>query len=71
MAAWLLILSHFLIAKTEKIIIKVMAVIAFSWTFFELYQQGWKLLHADSFRFYEVSLIILSIIYFLRLLTKE
>lgn len=57
--------------KVQKFILPVTVVI-FIYTCIELFcLKGWKVLHSDSFRVYEIFIIILSIIYLYRILKQE
>lgn len=57
--------------KVQKFILPVGAFI-FIYTFVELFfLKGWEVLHSDSFRMYEIFIIILSIVYLYRILRRE
>lgn len=71
MATWFYVFYEILQqAKVRKWIIAA-AIGAFAWTAIELFNKGWHNIHPDSFRFYEVCLILFSLYYFYLILKKE
>lgn len=52
--------------------VPILAVVSFSWTAIELSKpNSWNYIHPDSFRFYECSIIFLSLTYFYEILKKN
>lgn len=72
MSVWLFIFYTINTAyKIRKFIVPVAAAI-FIYTFVELFfLKGWDVLHSDSFRLYEIFIIILAIIYLYKILKQE
>ena len=58
--------------STIKKYIKWAIVLVYLYTFTEFFfLKGWKYFHTDSFRFYEILIIILSLLYLYNLLKRE
>lgn len=71
MAAWFFILHRIIQSRTGNRLTIVFAAVAFAWSFLEINSSGWNALHVDSFRFYEVAVILLSIYYLYTLMKRE
>lgn len=71
MGIWLYLFHKIFNQPKVSRVIAISSVLIFGWTFIELYQMGWHVLHADSLRFYEVVVIILGIYYLYTLMKKE
>ncbi len=72
MLVWLCIFYQLLTERKQRILFWLLAVSCIAGNAFELSNAiGWQTLHPDSFRFYEMSMIIFSVVYLFEMLKRE